>query len=107
MALVTVAGLQREFGMPLHEASLLVSRCRGMASRRHRTLHLAARASLLASLACSVARLRWPAGLLDALWLTALALAGLALYRIHRDSRAPILAAARAWRAAAPTHSFE
>jgi hypothetical protein len=106
MTLVTVASLQREFGMPLREASVLVNRYRGLASRRHRALYLAASASLLASLACSVAQPRWPAALPDTLWLSALALAGLALYRIHRDSRAPILAAARAWRAAASTHDF-
>lgn len=107
MALVTVARLQREFGMPMLEASRLINAQRGAASRRHRMLWLATTACVLASGASSIADLHWPRAVVETLWLAALALVFLTLYLVHRDSRGPILAAACAWRASAPGYPAE
>jgi len=97
MALVTVRYLQREFGLPILEASTLIHEHRTAASRRHRLLWLVATACVLASSASGIADLHWPKAVIGALWLAGLVLIFLLLYLIQRDSREPILTAARAW----------
>ncbi|MEY2168150.1 MULTISPECIES: hypothetical protein [unclassified Rhodanobacter] len=98
MRFITVRQLQQEFGMPVLEASTLIASQRSTASRRHRLLRLATTACVLASGASIIADLHWPTAMVEALWLAGLVLVFLTLYLIHRDARAPILAAARAWR---------
>ncbi|MDO1529453.1 hypothetical protein QMK61_11490 [Fulvimonas sp. R45] len=107
MALVTVTRLQREFGMPILEASTLINEQRGVASRRHRMAWLATTVCALASGASGIADLHGPKAVVETLWLASLALVFLTLYLVHRDSREPILAAARAWRTGAPGASSE
>jgi len=92
--------------MPVLEASTLIDEQHGAASRRHRMLWLATAACMLAAGASGIADLHWPKTIVAALWLAGLGLVLLTLYVIHRDSRGPILAAARAWRASAPSHPF-
>lgn len=98
MALVTVRYLQRECGLPILKASTLINEHRGAASKRHRVLWLVTTACVLASGASGIADLHWPKAVVGALWLAGLVLIFLLLYLIQRDSREPILAAARAWR---------
>lgn len=97
MALITIRRLQREFGMPIMRASTLVHEQRALATRRHRMLWWVAIACVLASSASSMFDLHWPALVRDALWLAGAMLVFLLIYLVHRDSREPILAAARAW----------
>jgi hypothetical protein len=98
MALITVRYLQREFGLPILKASTLINEHRSAASRRHRTLWLVATICVLASASSGIFDLHWPKAISATCWLVGLVLIFLLLYLIQRDSREPILAAARAWR---------
>lgn len=107
MGPITVSYLQREFGMPILEASTLIDEHRRVASRRHRTLWLVTTTCVLASSASSIADLHWPKTVVTTLWLAGLTLVFLTLNLVHRHSREPILAEARAWRASAPEQAVE
>lgn len=98
MALVTVRYLQREFGLPILKASMLINEHRSAASRRHRALWLVATICVLASASSGIFDLHWPKAISAACWFVGLVLVFLLLYLIQHDSREPILAAARAWR---------
>lgn len=98
MALITVGRLQREFGLSFTAASALVNEQRALASRRHRVLLMGMIACNVVLLASYVLALHWSALAVQSILLLALLLGALHLYLTHRDSRAPILAAARSWR---------
>ena len=98
MALITVARLHREFGVPIRQASRLVNEQRGIASERYRMLWLVATICVLASLASSVFDMHGSRLVSAALSLAAALLMLLLIYLIYRHSRVPTLAAARAWR---------
>ena len=98
MTLITVGRLQREFGMSFTAASALVNEQRALASRHLRVLLMGMITCNVALLASYVLALHWSALTVQAILLLALLLGALHLYLTRRDSRAPILAAARAWR---------
>jgi len=99
MAWITITRLQREYGLSVLAASTLVDEQRRLAARRHRILQGAATACALAAAASAIFDLHWPKIVSGALWLLGLALIFPFVYLVHRDSREPILAAARTWHA--------
>lgn len=95
--LITARRLQREPSLSFTAASARVNQQRALASRRHRVLLWAMIACNVLVLASYVLVPHGPAWVVQAILLIALLLGALHLYLTHRQSRAPILAAARAW----------
>ena len=97
MALITIAALQRDFGLSFPTVSAVLNEHRVLASRPHHGLILAAIACNVVLLAAYVPGWQWPAMVMQWLLLVALLPGVLHLYRTQRDSRVPIRATARAW----------
>lgn len=98
MVLLTPSRLQREFGMPVMRASTLVREQRALASNRYRVLAWLMIAGNLVLIAVRRSGRHWLQWLASPILLGCLLLGALHLYLTHRDSRAPIPAAARTWR---------
>jgi|SRR5690348_4606408 hypothetical protein len=98
MNFITVARLQREFGLPIMRASNIISEQRALAFRRHLPLAVVGWCCLLVVAGSSILDFHLPKGVTSSLWLAALVLILLRTLVAHRVSQEPILAAARAWR---------
>ncbi len=102
-SLITMAALQRDFGLSFTTASTVLNEQRTLAARRYRALALGAIACNVVLLASYVLGWHWPELLVQSLLLVALLLGVLHLHFTRRAPRAPIVVAARASRAKAAT----
>lgn len=98
MNFITVARLQREFGLSIMRASNIISEQRALAFRRHLPLAVVSWGCLLVVAGSSILGFHLPKGVASLLWLAAVVLILLRVFLVHRVSREPILAAAHAWR---------
>lgn len=98
MNFITVARLQREFGLPIMHTSNIINEQRALAFRRHLPLAVVSWGCLLVGVGSSIFGFHLPKGVASSLWLAAVVLILLRVFLVRRVSREPILVAAHAWR---------
>lgn len=103
MDFITVKKLQGEFGLSFVTATNIIDEHRRQAWKRYWPMTIVAWIFLLASVVTDFSDHRLSHRATFLLSLVALALVSLQLYLVHRASRVPILAAARAQPVKAPT----
>lgn len=96
MKFITIRRLQREFGLPFVAAAGIIGEQRRLAWKNYRPLRWLTGSVCLVIAGSAIFDIRLPRGILPLLWLVVVTLAFMRTYLVHRASREPILAAARA-----------